>query len=52
VIAALKSEENEELQKQSSFITVFNLEGKMLMEETEIEGGYKYEGLEFIDDWK
>ena len=51
VIVALKSEESEELGKQTSHITVFTLQGKVLLPETEIEGGYKYEGLEFVDDW-
>ena len=48
VIVALKSEENEEKQTQNSYITVFNLDGKVLMEETEIPGGMKFEGLEFL----
>ena len=48
VIVALKSEENEEQQTQNSYITVFNLDGRVLMEETEIPGGMKYEGLEFL----
>ena len=38
IIVALKSEENEEEKTQNSYITVFNLDGTMLMEETEIPG--------------
>ena len=48
VIVALKSEENEEQQTQNSYLTVFNLDGSVLMDETEIPGGMKYEGLEFL----
>ena len=48
IIVALKSEENEEEKTQNSYIMVFNLDGTMLMEETEIPGMMKFEGLEFI----
>mmetsp|Transcript_8821 Transcript_8821/g.16917 ORF Transcript_8821/g.16917 Transcript_8821/m.16917 type:complete len:406 (-) Transcript_8821:225-1442(-) len=48
VIVAIKSEENAELDTQSSWITVFTLDGDILLDETEIPGGVKYEGLEFI----
>ena len=48
IIVALKSEENEEEKTQNSYITVFNLDGTMLMEETEIPGKMKFEGLEFM----
>jgi len=48
IILAVKSEENAEKESQSSFLTVFNLKGEILMEETEIPGGMKYEGVEFI----
>ena len=48
VIVALKSEENEEEKTQNSYIMVFNLDGTMLMEETEIPGMMKFEGLEFM----
>jgi soluble calcium-activated nucleotidase 1 len=51
VIVALKSEESEALGTQTSHITVFDLDGNILLPETEIPGGYKYEGLEFIDGW-
>lgn len=47
IIVALKSEENDELHSQNAFITVFNIDGTVLLPETEIPGGHKYEGLEF-----
>ena len=47
IIVALKSEENEEAQTQNTYITVFDVNGKILMEETEIPGMMKFEGLEF-----
>ena len=48
VIVALKSEENEEEKTQNSYLVVFNLDGTVLMEETEIPGKMKFEGLEFM----
>mmetsp|Transcript_2773 Transcript_2773/g.3949 ORF Transcript_2773/g.3949 Transcript_2773/m.3949 type:complete len:432 (+) Transcript_2773:106-1401(+) len=48
VVVAIKSEENAEEETQSSYAVVFNLNGEILMEETEIPGGVKYEGLEFV----
>ena len=48
IIVALKSEENEEEKTQNSYIVVFNLDGTVLMEETEIPGKMKFEGLEFV----
>jgi soluble calcium-activated nucleotidase 1 len=51
VIVAIKSEENSAANSQSSFITAFDLSGKVLLQETEIQGGYKFEGIEFVDDW-
>ena len=47
IIVAMKSEENEEAQTQNTYLTVFDLDGKVLMEETEIPGKMKFEGLEF-----
>ena len=47
IIVALKSEENDEAQTQNTYITVFDVNGKILMEETEIPGMMKFEGLEF-----
>lgn len=54
VIVALKSVEKSADEKegtpamQTSYITVFNTDGEVLMEEQEISGDCKYEGLEFI----
>ena len=48
IIVALKSEENEETQKQNTYITVFSLDGNILLEETAIPGNHKFEGLEFF----
>ncbi|KAK8790034.1 hypothetical protein WA158_006814 [Blastocystis sp. Blastoise] len=48
IIAALKSEENEEQHTQNTYITVFTIDGKVLLEETEIPGNRKFEGLEFF----
>ena len=48
IIVALKSEENEEAGTQNTYITVFTIDGKVLLPETEIEGGRKYEGIEFF----
>ena len=48
IIVALKSEENEEKQTQTTYITVFDLDGHILMEESEIPGNHKFEGLEFF----
>ena len=47
IIVAMKSEENEEAQTQNTYLTVFDLNGNVLMEETEIPGKMKFEGLEF-----
>ena len=51
IIVALKSEEKEQAGTQTTHVTVFDLAGNILLAETEIDGGYKYEGIEFIDDW-
>eukprot|EP00386_Alphamonas_edax_P002060 GDKI01006195.1.p1 GENE.GDKI01006195.1~~GDKI01006195.1.p1 ORF type:complete len:422 (+),score=119.61 GDKI01006195.1:171-1268(+) len=48
VIIALKSAEISETDQQMTFVTVFNLNGTVLMEETLIPSPYKYEGLEFL----
>ena len=48
IIVAMKSEENEEKQTQNTYLTVFTLDGKVLMEEMEIPGQMKFEGLEFF----
>ncbi|OWZ23236.1 Soluble calcium-activated nucleotidase [Phytophthora megakarya] len=51
VIVAIKSVEVEDEQRQTSYITVFDVEGNMLMDETEIPGAKKYEGVAFAHDW-
>ncbi|TDH66582.1 uncharacterized protein CCR75_008836 [Bremia lactucae] len=51
VIVAIKSEEVEDQQLQTSFITVFDVDGNVLLEETEIPGAKKYEGVAFAHDW-
>lgn len=47
IIVALKSEENEKEHSQNSYITMFNIDGTILLPETAIPGNHKYEGLEF-----
>ncbi|KAJ8552415.1 hypothetical protein ON010_g10131 [Phytophthora cinnamomi] len=51
VIVAIKSVEVEDEQRQTSFITVFDVDGNILMDETEIPGAKKYEGVAFAHDW-
>lgn len=46
IIVAIKSEEKAADDSQSAHITVFTIDGKVLLEETELTGGYKFEGLE------
>ena len=46
IIVAMKSEENEEQGTQNTYLTVFDVDGTILMPETEIPGGMKFEGLE------
>ena len=46
IILALKSEENQG--KTASYIMAFDVDGKILMPETRIDGDFKYEGVEFI----
>jgi len=56
VIVALKSEENSEKGSQSTYITIYGestsstgvSEWKVLMDEIEVPGGFKFEGLEII----
>lgn len=33
--------------KKGTFITLFNLKGEVLLDETPVPGAYKFEGLEF-----
>ena len=51
VIVALKSMEDEELQAQAAFVTVFSIDGAILMPETPLPGAYKYEGVAFLHDY-
>ncbi|KAI6229955.1 Soluble calcium-activated nucleotidase 1-like protein [Aphelenchoides fujianensis] len=48
VIIALKSEEVEG-QPLASYVMIFDVDGRMYMEETKIQGDFKLEGLEFVD---
>ena len=52
ILVALKSEESETRHIQNSYITVFDLNGTVLMDETEIPGKHKFEGLEFFFFYK
>lgn len=45
-IVALKTEELNG--RTSTYILVFTVDGKILMEETKVPTDYKYEGIEFI----
>lgn len=45
-IIALKSTEVGD--STDSYVMVFDLNGNLMMEETKLEGDFKYEGLEFI----
>jgi soluble calcium-activated nucleotidase 1 len=51
VIVAIKSVEVEADQTQTSFLTVFDIQGNVLLDETELPGGHKYEGVAFAHDW-
>lgn len=46
LIVALKSEESNGV--TNSYIMAFSLDGRILLAETKIEGGIKYEGIEFV----
>lgn len=51
VIVALKSAEDAALDRQTAFVTIFQLVGdkwKVVLEETEIPGDAKFEGLEIF----
>uniref|UniRef100_A0A914VAP0 Soluble calcium-activated nucleotidase 1 n=1 Tax=Plectus sambesii TaxID=2011161 RepID=A0A914VAP0_9BILA len=47
LIVALKSEEKDGV-PVASYITVFTVHGKVLMEETPLKGQFKFEGIEFV----
>lgn len=46
IIVAMKSEELAEDDSQDAFLTIFSLDGRVLLEETRIPGKMKFEGLE------
>lgn len=52
VLIALKSEENSELDRQTTYLTVFGMgpsgEWRVLLEETELPHAAKFEGLEVL----
>ena len=52
MLLALKSEEDSKTNKQTAFLTVYgeNADGswKVLMEEVEVPGAVKYEGVEVL----
>ncbi|KAK6588042.1 hypothetical protein RS030_7974 [Cryptosporidium xiaoi] len=48
IIVATKSVEDSETDSQSSFITIFSLNGKILLKDEKIPGDHKYEGIEFV----
>jgi soluble calcium-activated nucleotidase 1 len=47
VILALKSMEEAATGKQASYLTVFNMNGEVLIDETPVPGAHKFEGIEF-----
>lgn len=51
-VVALRSSENGELDTQSAFLSVLGFDGVPLMEEVEVPGGYKYEGVEILRVFK
>ncbi|KAF1336431.1 Soluble calcium-activated nucleotidase, partial [Globisporangium splendens] len=51
IIVAIKSVEIDVENLQTSFITVFDIKGNTLLEETELPGGHKYEGIALLHDW-
>eukprot|EP00745_Piridium_sociabile_P024477 TRINITY_DN38784_c0_g1_i1.p1 TRINITY_DN38784_c0_g1~~TRINITY_DN38784_c0_g1_i1.p1 ORF type:complete len:404 (+),score=22.22 TRINITY_DN38784_c0_g1_i1:62-1273(+) len=48
ILVALKSVEKSKNQFQTSFATVFSIDGSILMEDVEVPGTLKYEGIEFV----
>lgn len=51
LIVAIKSVEIEDENLQTSFLMVFDIKGNVLLEETELPGGHKYEGIALARDW-
>jgi soluble calcium-activated nucleotidase 1 len=45
LIVALKSEEDKGI--VASYVMIFDVDGKIIMPETKLEGDYKFEGIEF-----
>ncbi|OII73052.1 uncharacterized protein cubi_02283 [Cryptosporidium ubiquitum] len=48
IIVATKSVEESKSDTQKSFLTIFTINGKILLEDSEVPGNYKYEGIEFV----
>ena len=48
IVLALKSEERAADEHQTTFIMAFDMQGNVLMEESEIPGNVKFEGLAFM----
>ncbi|RHY03321.1 hypothetical protein DYB25_011156 [Aphanomyces astaci] len=51
VIVALKSMENDATDAQAAYVTVFTVDGAVLMPETALPGSFKYEGVAFLHDY-
>ncbi|ETV70339.1 hypothetical protein H257_14030 [Aphanomyces astaci] len=51
VIVALKSVEIEATKSQSSYVTVFTVDGDVLLPETPLPGTFKYEGVAFLREY-
>ncbi len=47
MIVALKSEEKDGV-PVGSYVTVFNVDGRILLDETQLPGPYKFEGIAFV----
>ncbi|KAM3567291.1 hypothetical protein VYU27_010561 [Nannochloropsis oceanica] len=48
IILALKSVEEAATGRQGTYITLFDLKGEVLLDETPVPGAFKFEGLEFV----
>lgn len=46
LVIALKSEEDQGVIR--SYVTAFDIYGKVILDETQLEGSYKFEGIEFV----
>lgn len=47
LIVALKSEEKDGV-PVASYLSVFNIDGKIVLEDTPLHGTYKFEGIDFV----